>query len=162
MARQISMLQQFKPVELLNPATDAAGRTSRYVSLKNALKVFVVFKVAQGNAATVLVSLLQATNVAGASSKAVASGAIIASNLDTSVNDTLTGRTTAATYTTDAALKNKIVVFEFPCEQIMDVNGGFDCLAISTGASNAANITSADIYILGGVQGNSQPNTYVD
>ena len=162
MARQFSMAYQLKGIELLNPAADAAGRTSPYRSLKNALKVFVEVHITQGNAATILLSLLQATNVAGSGSKAVSTGALLFSNLDTSVNDTLTSRATAATYTTDAATKNKIVTFEFAPEQIMDVANGFDCLAISTGASNAANITQAKLYMLQQIQGASAPNSYVD
>ena len=42
MARQISMPYQFPPVGLLPPAADAAGRTSAYRDLANALKAWVV------------------------------------------------------------------------------------------------------------------------
>lgn len=161
MARQFSMTAQFPPVMLLAPAADAAGRTSSYRSLKNALKAYIVVHVNQGNAATVLLSVLQATAVAGTGSKAVAAVPIW-SNLDTSINDTLTSRTAAATLTTDAALKDKIVVFEITPESAMDMANSFDCIAVSTGASNAANITEAKLFILGAVQAASPPNSYVD
>lgn len=161
MARQFSMPAQIPPVMLLAPAADAAGRTSSYRSLKNALKAYVVVHVNQGNAATVLLSVLQASAVAGTGSKAIAATPIW-SNLDTSVNDTLTSRTAAATYTTDAGVKDKIVVFEITPEQCMDVANGFDCIAVSTGASNAANITEAKLFILGSYQQASPPNSYVD
>ncbi|HEY8686001.1 MAG TPA: hypothetical protein VIO57_10385 [Chloroflexota bacterium] len=155
------MVAQIPPVELLAPAADSGGRTSSYRSLKNCLKAFVVVHITQGNAATVLLSLLQATAVAGTSSKAF-TAVPIASNLDTSVNDSLVVRTPAATYTTDAGVKNKIIVFEVTPESCMDVTNGFDCIAISTGASNAANITQATLHILGSVQSASPPNSYVD
>ena len=161
MARQFSLVAQMPPVMLLAPAADAAGRTSSYRSLKNATKAFVVVHVNQGNAATVLLSLLQATAVAGTSSKAITATPIW-SNLDTSVNDTLTSRTAAATYTTDAAVKDKIVVFEITPDQCMDVANGFDAIAVSTGASNAANITEAKLFIVGSYQGASPPNSYTD
>jgi len=161
MARQFSMPAQIPPVMLLAPAADSAGRTSSYRSLKNALKAYIVVHVNQGNAATVLLSVLQATAVAGTLSKAV-TAVPIWSNLDTSVNDTLVSRTAAATYTTDAATKDKIVVFEITPEMCMDIAGGFDCIAVSTGSSNAANITEAKLFILGSIQAASPPNSYID
>jgi hypothetical protein len=161
MARQFSMQAQFPPIDLLAPAADAGGRTSPYRSLKNALKAYIVVKMTQGNAATVLLSVLQASAVAGTGSKAV-TAVPIWSNLDTSVNDTLTARTAAVSYTTDAGVKNKIVIFEITPEACMDVANGFDCLAVSTGASNAANITEATLFILGSYQSASPPNSYVD
>ena len=53
MARQFSMPYQIPPVCLLPPAADAAGRTSPFRDLKNALKAYIVCHVNQGNAATV-------------------------------------------------------------------------------------------------------------
>jgi hypothetical protein len=159
MARQFSLVAQIPPVMLLAPAADAAGRTSSYRSLRNALKAYVTVHINQGNAATVLLSILQASAVAGTGSKAV-TAVPIWSNLDTSVNDTLAARTAAATYTTDAGVKDKIVVFEITPEACMDLAGGFDCIAVSTGASNAANITEAQLHVLGSFQ--PPPNTYTD
>lgn len=161
MARQFSFGAQVPKVELLNPAADAAGRTSRYISLKNAMKVSIEVHLTQGNAATVLLSVLQATNVAGAGSKAIAAVPIF-SNLDTSISDAETARTAGATYTTDAATKNKTVRFEFVPEAALDMANGFVCIAISTGASNAANITQAEARILTQIQSASPPNTYVN
>ena len=93
--RQFSMPYQIPPVGLLPPAADAAGRTSAYHSLKNALKAYVVFHVNQGNAATVALSLLQATDVAGDGSKALGATPIwlVA---DTSVSDALVAQAAAA------------------------------------------------------------------
>lgn len=131
-----------KIVEALAPATDAAGRTSDIISLKNVGKVTVVVHITQGNAATVALTLLQSTDVAGTGSKALAVNVPIWSNLDTSVSDTLVRRADGVSQTTDAAVKNKVVVFEVDASAL-DVTNGFDCLAISTGASNLANITQA-------------------
>ena len=161
MARQFSLVAQFPAIDLLAPAADAAGRTSSYRSLKNALKAYVVVKVTQGNAATVLLSLLQASAVAGTGSKAITATSIW-SNLNTATNDTLTSRTAAATYTTDAGTNNKIVIFEIVPEQCMDIANGFRSIAVSTGASNAANITEATLFILNSYQQASPPNSYVD
>lgn len=163
MARQFSLVAQARPISLLVPAADAAGRTSGYVSLKNAHKAYIVAHLAQGNAATVALSLMQATNVAGAGAKAIANVFPIWSNLDVSASDALVARAAAASYTTDAALKNKVVVFEIVPEAVLDVAGGFDTVALVTGASNAANITSAMLLIVPGrYQQATQPSALVD
>lgn len=161
MARQFSVPYQIPPVMLLANATDAAGRTGAYRSLRNALKAWIEVHINQGNAATVLLSVLQASAVAGTGSKAV-TAVPIWTNLDTSVNDTLATQTAAATYTTDAGVKDKIIIFEITPESCMDIAGGFDCITISTGASNAANITAAYLRILGSYQQAKPPNSYVD
>lgn len=135
--------QNYKVVQLLTPATDAAGRTSAYFTLKDALKAWIVVNMAQGNAATVALTPLQASAVAGTGSKALSAVVPIVSNLDTAASDTDVERTAAANYTTDAGLKNKTVMFEIDPAACMDLANGFDCLAVSTGASHAANITSA-------------------
>lgn len=161
MARQFSLPYQIPPVSLLAPAADAAGRTSSYRSLKNAMKAYIIAEVNQGNAATVLFSVLQAKDVSGTSSKAISAIPIWVDS-DTSLSDALVAQTAAATFTTDAGTKNKIVVFEIVPEQCMDIANGFRSIAISTGASNAANITRAELLVLGSFQGASQPSTYTN
>jgi hypothetical protein len=99
----IHLPEQFKIVEALTNATDAAGRTGDYVSLKNAVMCWVVFYVTQGNAATIAVSLQQASAVAGTGTKVLTNAVPIWSNLDTATSDTLVRRTDAVNYTTDAA-----------------------------------------------------------
>ena len=141
MAKQ-TIPQDFKVLELLQPATDAAGRTSPYFSMKGVRRATIIVHITQGNAATIALSLLQATAVAGTGSKAVANAVPVWSNLDTAAGEDLVRRTDAVSYTTDAAVKNKIAVFEIDGEDL-DVAGGYDSLAISTGASNVANLTQA-------------------
>lgn len=159
MARQFSMPAQIPPVSLLSPAADAAGRTGSYRSLKNCLKAYVVVRVNQGNAATVLLSVLQATAVAGTGSKAVAAmPAWLVAN--TTTTDALVAQVAAATFTTSAALADKIVVFEIVPEACMDVANGFNCIAVQTGASNAANVTSAELFVLGSYAQATPPTTY--
>jgi hypothetical protein len=162
MARQFSLPYQIPPVSLLAPAADAAGRTSSYRSLKNALKAYVVAEVNQGNAATVLLTLLQAKDVSGTGSKALTGVVPIWLDNDTSASDALVAQVAALNFTTDASLKNKIVVFEITPEQALDVANGFRSIAISTGASNAANITRAELFVLGAFEGASQPSTYTN
>ena len=147
MAYPFSLAQNLKITDALAPATDAAGRTSLYVSLKNAHKAYLVVHITQGNAATILLSILQATAIAGTGSKVLANAVPIWANLDTVAAEALVRATDAVNYTTDAGVKNKIVVFEIDPAKL-DVAGGFDCVAVSTGASNVANITQA-MWIIG-------------
>lgn len=147
MARQFSLPYQIPPVALLKPGADAAGRTSAYRSLKNAHKAWIVCRVDQGNAATVQFSVLQAQDNSGTNSKAIANTPIWA-NQDIAAADGNTAQAAGASFTTSAAVKDKRVIFELTPEAIMDIANGFDYIAIQTGASNAANITFAELFVL--------------
>ncbi len=160
MARQFSLPAQLPPISLLPPATDAAGRTGSYRSLKNAHKAWIIARVNQGNAAQVTFTPLQAQDVSGTGAKAIPA-VPIAANQDTSVSDALAAQTAAASFQTSAALKDKIVIFEIDPSNL-DVNNGFDCIALQTSASNAANITSASLHILNRYQQASPPSSYAN
>jgi hypothetical protein len=157
---RLSIPEDLTPYVLLGGAADAAGRTSPYLSLKGAIRAWIVVHINQGNAATVLLSPLQASAVAGTGSKAI-NAARIKTSLDEAFT-AFTAQTEAATFTTDAATKKKIVVFELDLAKVFDVAGGFDCIGISTGASNAANITSAILLIQWGHKGLATFNALVD
>lgn len=155
-----SIAEQLHPVELLAPATDAAGRSSTvYVNTAYCNKIHVRFHVTQGNAATILISILQATAAAGTNSKAGPTCQVWA-NLDCAANDTLARATDGSTYTTDAGVKHKIVIFEIDASAL-DVAGGFTYVGISTGASNAANLTSASAEFMGTRYQQATPITVV-
>ena len=160
MARQISMPYQFPPVGLLPPAADAAGRTSAYRDLANALKAWVVVHVNQGNAAQVTLSILQGQDVSGTGSKAVGVMPIWLTAA-TATSDALAVQTAAATFQTSAGTTDKIVVFEITPEMCMDLVNGFHTIAVQTSASNAANITEAEVFIYGSYQGASEPSTFL-
>jgi hypothetical protein len=68
---RLSIPQDLPLYHLLSPAADAAGRSSAYLSLKGAVKAWVIFYINQGNAATIALSLQQASAVAGTGSKAI-------------------------------------------------------------------------------------------
>lgn len=160
---KFSLPEVIKIVEALAPAADAAGRAAgNAVSLKNYSKAWLLVTLTQGNAATVLLSILQATNVAKAGGKVLTNAVRIWANLDTSLTDTLVRAADAVNYTTDAGVKNKQVLFEID-PAYLDVAGGFDCVYMSTGASNAANITSA-VWLLSGARFGSAtpPSAIVD
>jgi hypothetical protein len=144
---KLTLPEQIKMIELLAPAADAAGRAAGgAISLKNAGRAYLVAFLTQGNAATVLLTPMQASAVAKTGGKVLANAVRIWSNLDTAASDTLVRQTDAVNYTTDAGVKNKMVVFEIDPASL-DVANGFDCIYLSTGASNAANITAAYAFL---------------
>lgn len=150
-----------KIVQALNPAADAAGRTGQYVSLKNVNMAFIVANISQGNAATVQLSINQATAVAGTSAKAITNTVPIWACLDAATSDALVRATDAVNYTTDAALKNKVVVFQID-PTTLDMANDFDCISIVTGASNAANITAATYVLHMKYQQANPPSVIID
>lgn len=134
---------------LLTLAADAAGRTGTYKTLKHAHRASIVVKVNQGNAATILLTPLQASAVAGTGSKVLTNNVPIYVK-DSDAAGTWTRVADAKNYTTSAGLTTKYVRFDID-PATLDTANGFDCITVSTGASNAANITSADL-ILGPVR----------
>lgn len=152
MARQFSLRYQIPPVCLLPPAADAAGRTSSFRDLANALKAYIVVHINQGNAAPVTLSVLQGQDVLGTGSKAVGALPIWLTAV-TASSDALAVQTAAATFATSATIADKIVVFEITPEMCLDLVNGFHAIAIETSASNAANITEAELFIYGVLPG---------
>lgn len=155
-----SIPQDLQFYHLLAPAADAAGRSSSYLSLKNAVRAWIVVYLDQGNAATVAITLQQATAVAGTGSKAI-NAARIWTKLDEAFAD-FTQQAEAVSFTTDAALKKKIVIFEIDLTKVLDVANDFDCLRVTTGASNAANITSALLIVENRHSGATVPSPLAD
>jgi len=136
------LIEQTKTIGLLKPAADAAGRTGRWISLKETHGLWVVVYVDQGNAATIALTPKQATNVAGAGAKNLINPTQIWAILDLAASDAWVRQTDATSFTTDAGVKEKLVAFFVPAVAL-DGNNAFRCFTIATGASNAANITSA-------------------
>lgn len=137
-------VQDYEVLPILDPAADAAGRASRAVSLKNYTGIVkLVCYVNQGNAATVALTPEQCTAVAGTGNKAIPAVPIFHAQ-DLATTTVATRATAAANFTTSAAVTAKRVEFLID-PAALDVAGGFDCVRVSTGASNVANITSAFI-----------------
>lgn len=154
--------EQYKVVTIMKPATDAAGRTGTRISLKHAHKVWFVFNIDQGNAATIGLTLEQSSDVAGTGAKAVTAAVPIWANQDVATSDALVKQTSAASFTTDANLKVKQVVFEVAPEATQDLANGFDCVTVKTGASNVANLTSCIAIIATRFPQGTPPSAVVD
>jgi hypothetical protein len=136
--------QQGHIVQALNPATDAAGRNGDWVNLKNAHKAYIIAHIAQGNAATVALSIQKAQDIAGTGATNITANVRIWAALDAATTDVLVEQAQALNFTTDAALKNKVVVFEIDPASLGEA---FPVIRVVTGASNVANLTQA-VYVL--------------
>jgi hypothetical protein len=136
-------------VDVLAPAADAAGRSSDAVALKHTTGVVIVeASINQGNAATVALTLQQCTAVDGTGAKALTVNVPIYVSQDVggAAGDVLTRQADGVAFTTSAALTRKTVRFVID-PTTLDLANGFDAIRITTGASNAANITSARVIV---------------
>lgn len=136
-------------VDILSPAADAAGRSSDAISLKNASGPIIVrASINQGNAATVALTLQQCTAVDGTGAKALTVNVPIYASQDVGAasGDVLTRQADGVAFTTSASLTRKSVRFVVD-PATLDLANGFDCLRLTTGASNVANITAAHVIM---------------
>ena len=151
--RQFSLTFQLAPDGLLPPAADAAGRIGTYKPLTGATRVYVVYHLNQGNAATITLSPLQAKDVSGTGAKAISTAKIYANENVALGSSNFVQASDGASYTTGAAIAEKIVVFELDPSDAFDLLNNYATIAAQTGASNAANITSAELFVYGSYQG---------
>lgn len=159
MASTLTFPEEFSIVEGFCPATDNAGRTGDYVSMKNAHCAFFVFHIEQGNAATILLSLSEATSVLPGGAQAVTALFPIWSNQTCATTDLFVRGANAANFTTSAATLHKIVVFKFEASLF---SAGYDCIAPVTGASDVANLTSCQIYLQQRYAQGTPPSAIID
>jgi len=141
-----NLAEKRRPVEAIPPATNGSALAGDYISLKNVSHVTAVVHITQGNAAPCAITIEQATAVAGTNSKVITEAVPIFANQDCAASDLIVEQTKAVNFTTSATLKHKIVVFEID-PATLDTNNGFDCLTVKVGASNAANIVSAQYFV---------------
>lgn len=141
-----TIAESYKVVEAIEPKTDAAGTAGDWVSCKNVHLATIVCHITQGNAATIAISVQQATDVAGTSAKVITIAVPIWANEDCAASDTLVRQTDAVNFTTSAAVKHKQVILQVNPQEL-DIANGFDCIKVITGASNAGNIVSAQYYL---------------
>ena len=135
-------------VSAFKPQAGGSAIVGDYINLKNASHVTVLVHVNQANAATIALTIEQATAVAGTGSKAITEAVPIYLVADAATSDVWVRQTDAVSYTTSAALKEKLVAFEVDVSTL-DIAGGFDCLCVKAGASDAANIVSATYVMTG-------------
>lgn len=147
MTHQMSLPEHMKIVQLAWPQTTNGGVTSDTVSLKNALKAWIVVEFNQAVGHATVVTLKQATDVASGTNKNGPSSRNWL-NEDVAASDTLVIQTAAATVTVTNNIKKKQVVIEVD-PAALDVDGGYDCVYVTiSDSSQATNYCSVTAYLL--------------
>ena len=136
-----------KIVQLTGPVTTNGGVTSDYVSLKNAIKAWIVVDMNQAVGHATLLTPKQASAVDGTGAKALTNNINIWANEDVAASDTLASQTAAKNYTVTNDIKKKQIVFEIDVAGL-DLANSFDCVnLVSADSSQATNFINATIYI---------------
>jgi hypothetical protein len=140
--------EELKHIIGLAPQVDA-NVDSDIICLKNAKRAWVQVIVAQANAAIPDFTIYQCTDVSNSLSdnKALSGNCEIWYNADVSAADTLTRGTAAKTYSFSADLANKVCWFQLDLATCLDLANDFDCIYVTSGGSNAANIISVNFYL---------------
>jgi hypothetical protein len=148
MAYQATLPEMYKIVDAtLGPVTTNGGVTLDYVSLKHAHKAWLVLQFTQAVGHATVVTLKEATAVAGTSVKTVINDHRIWSNEDTAATDTLVQQTDAKTYTLTNDIKKKMVVLEIDPDAL-DINAGFDVVGATISDSSQATNFVSGVWVL--------------
>lgn len=144
---KLSIPEQNAAVTGLAPVTTNLALTADYISMKNVISATIILTFTNAAAFANVISLYQATAVAGTGKKAIAKACPVFYNEDVAASDTMTRGTSAVSYTLTADIKNKKVIFEVDAEKL-DVDNDFDCLTVGIDASSeATNFVNVE-YIL--------------
>lgn len=128
----------------LGPVTTNGAVTTDVVSLKNAIRATFVVDLTQAVGHASVISLKQATDVAGGTNAAGPVSQIWA-NEDVAASDTLVKQTDAASYTVTNNIKKKQVVIEVDPAALTE---GYDCVYLTVGdSSQATNFVNANVFI---------------
>jgi len=148
MSSPFSLLENLKPVQFIIPRVGNGACTGDYVSLKNALKAWIVLDFTEGNAEAVSFQPVKATAVAPTNPTAITTAVRIWSNLDTATSDLLVERTAAVLYAADAAASSKQIVFEIDPNDLGELAGvPYDVISLTATAPNAGDYLSGTIWI---------------
>ena len=148
----VTMPEYFKIVSCYPRVTTGATiypLTAQYVDLKYAQMCWISIHVSQADATVLAFTIEQATTFAGGSTKAITVAVPIWSNLDTSIagaQDLLVRRTAAVAYSTDAAVKNKHIVFQVD-PATLDMANGFRYIVLKCGAGAATSYVAAEFLL---------------
>lgn len=156
----MTLIEDYKIVQAVEPKTTNAAITGAYVSLKNVNTATIIVNLTQAVGHATVISLYQAQDVSGTGAKAITNNVPVWANEDVSSGDSLIRKTDGVNYTVANTAKNKQIVFHIDPAKL-DVNDGFTCLNVRIGASTqATNFASAE-YILDSKYAGDVPSSVV-
>jgi len=155
----ISIPTKLKVVQAFAPKTTNAALTSQVVTLKGAVKAWLVLHFTQAAGFASTPTIKQATDIA-AGTNAAGPTCRIWANEDTAATDTLVAQTAGASYAVAADVKNKTVIFEIDPASLTD---GYDCVycTIAT-SSQATNFVSGEWLLQANFQQATIPSAILD
>lgn len=156
----MTLIEDYKIVQAVEPKTTNAAITGDYVSLKNVITGTVVVNLTQAVGHATQVSLYQAKDVSGTGEKSLTNIVPIWANEDVSLGDSLIRQTDGVSYTVANTAKNKQVVFHIDPARL-DVNDGFTCLNVRIGASTQVTNFACAEFILDSKYAGDVPSSVV-
>lgn len=126
-----------KPIQMLQPRTTNGGASTDWISMKDIVRIMIVVELTQAVGHATVLTLAQATAVAGTGTKATTNASKIWANEATGTADTLTRQTNAVSYTVTNDIANKQVVFVIEPSDL-DVANNFDCIGLTIADSSQA------------------------
>lgn len=151
----LNLPEKFKIVDATaGPVTTNGGVTLDYVSLKNAIKAWIVLQFTQAVGHATVIQPQMATAVAPTGATSITSAVEIWQNADTAASDTLVRATAATSLTLGNDVKKKMVVIEIdPAE----FGGDYDVLGCTLSDSSQATNFVSGMYILQTRYGQATP-----
>jgi hypothetical protein len=159
MSGGLSIPQGVLPVQLLAPTTTSGGAASRGVSLKNAIRAFIVVDLKQAVGHATAISLRQAKEIALTNN---AAGPSVPNwkNEDCVASDALTKNADGASVTVTNDVTSKQVIFQVdPVRLSADYNVVY---VMAADSSQATNFMSAAAYLLPRYAGDAPPSAVID
>ena len=159
MSGGLSIPQGVLPVQLLAPTTTNGGATSRGVSLKNAIRAFIVVDLKQAVGHATAISLRQAKEIALTNN---AAGPSVPNwkNEDCAASDALTKNADGASVTVTNDVKSKQVIFQV---DPVKLSADYDVVYVTAAdSSQATNFLSAVAYLVPRYAGDAPPSAVVD
>lgn len=156
----ISVPTKFKVVQAFYPQTTNAALTSQVVTLKNAIRCWLIlhFNNAVGFASVPTIN--QATTIAAGTNAAGPTSIRVWANEDCAATDTLVAKTAGNSYTLTNDIKKKMVVFEIDPASLTDT---YVCVYCSIGTSSqATNFVSGEWQILSNFAQATPPTAILD
>ena len=157
---KIGLPQNFKIVDATaGPVTTNGGVTCDYVSLKHAVKAWLVLQFTQAVGHATAVQLQTATAVDGTGAASITHSARGWINEDTAASDTLVEQTAATSFAVAATIKKKMVVVEIDVVQWNAASADVAGATISD-SSQVTNFVSG-VWIIQPTHGGNPPLTAI-
>lgn len=145
----IHLTEEFKIADAtFGPVTTNGGITTDVVSSKTANgNIWFVLQITNAVGFAEVISCKQATNVAAGTNKAGPTCNIWANEASSTTSDTLTKQTSAASYTTNASISKKIVIFQIDVASL-DLANSYDCVYFTISDSSQATNFASAVFML--------------